>query len=169
MNRWSLSNLLLPISHEQFVDLTTQFKKAAEYSFGTKCKLQISALSDVKHYTTYDDDDIQRDLDEHNKKNTILETANLGEISKDLWKRAAYVSVTVTPVDAAKATQYAFGTMEFKGICPKQATFYIQSDDESVRKYVLSLNRTKLVGDGFDSNGIRSGSLPASLVDFFPH
>ena len=156
MTRWSVRNLLLPVSHEQFVDLTTQFKKAAELSFGTECKLSIRALRAPKKYTTFHDKDIQEDLDEENKANTICETENLGNIGKALWNKAAYVEVTVRPVDAKKAPNYAFGHMGFKGERSRQVTFYIQPDGEYTRNSVLSQNRLKLVGDGLASNGSRS-------------
>ena len=172
MTRWSLGNSLMPISHEQFIDLTTQFKKTAEQSFGTECRLQIRALNDTKKFTTFWDDDLQRDLDEENRANTILETANLSDVTKSLWKKAAYLEVTVRPIYENHAPKCAFGHVEFKGARPRQATFYLQPDGEDAKKSVLAQNRDryKWVGDGFTSNGSRNPRPAASLAGLFaPH
>ena len=123
MTRWSLNNIVLPVSHKQFFDLTTKFKKAAEDSLDY--------------------------LDQRKKADTILETADVGAVSKALWKSAAYVEVSVDPLDKGKATASAWGQIAFKGDHPRRATFYIQPDGEDARKSVLKQNFRKLAGDGY--------------------
>jgi hypothetical protein len=149
MTRWSLNNIVLPVSHKQFVDLTTQFKKAAEDSFGTECKLNIIALSTIQPFTTVVYEDSLDYLDQRKKADTILETADVGAVSKALWKSAAYVEVSVDPLDKGKATASAWGQIAFKGDHPRRATFYIQPDGVDARKSVLKQNFRKLAGDGY--------------------
>lgn len=164
MTRWSLRNIFMPISHKQFSDYTEQFKKAAEQSFDTACKLKIRVLNAPKVYTTFWDDDIQGNLDSINDANTLLETENIAEVTKELWKKAGYVEVMVRPENPDAAPDHAFGHAEFKGNLSRQATFYIQPDGEGARDDMVSQARGKLVGDGFSSNGTRSGAIPSSLM-----
>lgn len=163
MTRWSLSNRFLPISRGQFLTLTAQFQKAAEESFGGSCALNIRALYSPKRFTTFMDDDLQADLDKRNADNTILETSSLSDVGKEIWAKAGYVEVTLSPANPQAAPQYAFAHMEFKGRQPRQASYYIQPDGEDVKQTTIAQNRTKRIGDGMDSNGIRSGSIFAGF------
>lgn len=163
MNRWSISNLITPISYNEFTTLSERFKRAAEASFGTPCKMEISALKAPKVYTTFLDDDIQDGLDHINAANAVPLNDN-STISRAEWDRANYVELTIRPVDEKLAPSYAFAHAEFKGGKPRQATFYIQPDGEDARKTMLDqARRLQTVGDGFDGNGTRSGAIPAGL------
>jgi hypothetical protein len=155
MIEWSLSNFLLPISYRQFVDLTTQFKKAAEHSCGAECKLQFCVLNIPKKYTEYKEADIQRNAAGTNKAYTFFKPGEM--IGRNLWKKAAYVAVFVIPPADSKA--YVIGSVEFKGCRPKQATFCILSDDEGAKREILMQNRGKRVGDGVLSNYISPADL----------
>ena len=164
MIHWSLKNIFLPVTHRQFVDYTSQFKKAAEVSFGTECSLQIRALTKPKAYTTFCDDDIESALDEINEGNTILKTENLSDVTLDVWLNSSYVEVNVTPIDHQQAPDSAFGHAEFKGEKTRQATFYIQPNGEDV-KHAMVLSATgKILGDGFESNGSISGRISSGLA-----
>jgi hypothetical protein len=165
MDRWSLSNLIAPVSYKQFQNLTTTFQQAAERSFGTETKVEITALSAPEVYTTYVDDEIQAILDNKNKNHTLLKTGNLSELTADIWKKSKYVGIKILPVDESKAPAFAFAHVEFKGIRSRQATFYIQSGDDkrqsTVKKEVLAKRPfLSYVGDGYNSNGIQDGSIP---------
>lgn len=151
MSRWSISNLFRAVTHKQFVDYTTQFQQAAEKSFNTECFLEIRALTRPKVYTTFWDEDMQRNLNATNDRNTILKTQNLTDITHEIWNKAGYIEVTVRPNDEEKAPRYAFGHAEFKGNRPRQATFYIQPDGEDAEQSVLSQTSAKRIGDGFES------------------
>lgn len=163
MTRWSLKNIFRDVTHEQFNTYTTQFKQAAEKSFGTECKLEIRALSAPKVYTTYCDDDLQSNLDSINDSATLLVTDKLSDMTEALWKAARYVEITLRPADPEKAPRYAFAHAEFKGTQPEQATFYIQPDGEDAKAAIIAQQKHKRIGDGFDGNGRRSGGLPSGL------
>jgi hypothetical protein len=159
--RWSISNLLISVSHGEFVSMTTQFQTAAEVAFGTTCALDIKLMSASRRYTTFANDRIQGNLDDINKGNTWLTTSSLAEITRGLWKRARYVQAIVRPVDESAAPRFAFGCAEFKGERPRQATFYIQPDGESARAAMIRKYPRKLIGDGYTSNGIESRVFPS--------
>lgn len=163
MTRWSLSNIFQAVSHQQFQDYTTQLRDAAERAFGTPCKLDISVMSNTKVYTTYCDDGLQGNLDHINDANTILRTGDVANVSAAMWHKAKYVEVSVNPVDETLAPAYAFAHVEFKGNEPRQATFYIQPDGEDTKAALLAKNPRRMVGDGFTSNGSRSGAMPSNL------
>ena len=125
--------------------------------------MEINALTAPKAYTTFYDEDIQNDLDTMNEKMTIIKTSDLSDITSDIWDMAGYVEVYVRPVDKDKAPDYAFGHAEFKGTRPEQATFYIQPDGDDAKKALVSRTSLKRIGDGFESNGSRSGAIPMGL------
>ncbi|MBI3441168.1 MAG: hypothetical protein HY052_05115 [Proteobacteria bacterium] len=169
-DRWNLSKLITAISYKQFQNLTAAFQQAAERSFDTDTTIEITALQADKVCSPYVDDAIQADHDSLNQSNTLLKTNKLSELTADIWKKAKYVEVSVNPVNKSKAPHsYSFANVEFKGTHPRQATFYIQGEQEegAAKKSVLT-NRPLLstVGDGFDGNGVQDGRLPASLADF---
>jgi hypothetical protein len=163
MTRWSLKNIFQAVSHQQFQDYTTQLREAAEKSFGTPCKLDISIMNNTKVYTTYWDDGLQDNLDQINDANTLLRTDDVANVSTALWGKAGYVEVTVKPVDETQAPAYAFAHVEFKGNEPRQATFYIQPDGGEAKASLLAKNPRRIVGDGFTSNGSRSNALPSNF------
>ena len=159
MNRWSIGNYILPITHRQFIALTEQFKTAAERSFGTTCNLEIEVLREAKLYTTFVDDEIQSNLDSINLMGAI-HTANIQDVTTEVWKKAGHVTVTLRPADPTKTHPHAFAVVEFKGVRPRQATYYIQPRGEMAAFEVLDNNRFKLIGDGHDGNGTRSSATP---------
>lgn len=163
MTRWSLRNVLMPVSHQEFVTYIKQFKQAAEQSFDTECKLEITALAAPKAYTTFWDNALQSEINSINEENTILKTDALSDITSSLWATAKYVEVLINPVDKTKAPRAALAHAEFKGEKPRQAKFYIQPNGEDAREQMLSQQSGKIVGDGFESNGTRSACLPESL------
>jgi hypothetical protein len=153
MSRLSLSNLLLPVSREEFTALTTQFKQAAEHSFGGPCKLEIHAMDAVKSTSSFMHDDwIMEAMAEDNKRRTFFETDDPAKLTADVWNKAAYVEVSVKPVNEKDAPASAWGHAEFKGYLPRQATFYLQPDDGDAMKSMRSQNPYKRAGDGYRSN-----------------
>lgn len=164
MTRWSLKNIFQAVSHQQFQDYTAQLRDAAEQSFGTACALDIKIMRDTKVYTTYWDETLQDSLNHINDANTILRTDNPAAITPQLWDKAGYVEITVNPIDADKAPSSAFAHAEFKGNEPRQACFYIQPNGEDAKASMLKQNRTRIVGDGFTSNGSRSSTFPSNFM-----
>ena len=163
MTRWSISNRFLPISYEEFTSLSERFKQAAEASFGTECKMQVKAMTAPKVYTTFCDDEIQSGLDEINAART-LSLPESDRLSEKDWDRARYVELVINPVNPELAPSFAFAHAEFKGVTPRQATFYIQPDGEEVKDTMISTRKfLQSTGDGFSSNGVRSGAIPAGL------
>ena len=149
MARWSISNLFRSVTHKQFIDYTTQFQQAAEQAFGTPCSLEINIMNQPKVFTTLLHKDAQKQDDATNDKNTTLKTNNITDITRDIWKQANFVEVTVSPENDDDAPQSAFATAEYYG---KRATFYIQPDEsgENVKKSMLSQTSGKIIGDGFE-------------------
>lgn len=153
MSRLSISNLLLPVSRDQFTALTAQFKQAAEHSFGGACKLEIHAMDEVKTTSTFMHEDwIMEAIAEGNKRLTFFETDDPAKLTADIWNKAAYVEVSVKPVNEKDAPTSAWGHVEFKGYRLRQATFYLQPDDGNAMKSIRSQNPLKLAGDGYTSN-----------------
>ena len=154
--RWSISNLARPISYKQFLSLTKAFQEAAERSFRTPTKITVAAMNGIKSSSTIPDPTTAEFTQRMNKERTFLETEDLSEVTKDVWDKAKFVEVSIRPVDKSKAQTSALAHVEFKGLRPSQATFYIQCGDNlrEVRDAVLRTRPiTSRVGDGYKSNG----------------
>ena len=149
MARWSISNLFRSVTHKQFIDYTTQFQQAAEQAFGTPCSLDIKIMSQPKVFTTLLHKDAQKQDNATNDKNTTLKTANITDITRDIWKQANFVEVTVSPENEEKAPFAAYATAEYYG---KRATFYIQPDEggKNAKQSMLSQTSGKIIGDGLE-------------------
>lgn len=157
MSRWSIANIARPVSRAQFIDLTTQFQKAAETSFGTACSLEIRAMNAVRMTSTFlHDDGTEEFMAAENERRTFFKTGDPNQLTDDAWRRAAYVEVIVRPDKEKQAPAYAFGHAEFKGHLPRQATFYLQPDDDASRDTMVNASRGKWIGEGYDSNSYRS-------------
>ena len=48
MTRFSICNLLLPISFAQFSAMVAEYKQIAERSFATPCSMEIKAMQSIK-------------------------------------------------------------------------------------------------------------------------
>ncbi|MEM7617996.1 MAG: hypothetical protein AAF244_01300 [Pseudomonadota bacterium] len=168
MARWSLSNRFQVVSHSQFQNYVSHFLEAVEEYFTTPCDLDLRVLTQPEVYTTFYDESLFETLKKQNDANTILLTNDLSEITASVWSKAGYVGVTVRPENDDLAPRSAFATAEFKGVAPKAATFYVQPDGEDVRKSMLEAAKWKKVGDGYNSNGVRSSMLPTSLLSSMP-
>jgi len=165
MARWSLRNRFRSISHEQFCDITRNFKDAAEKSFGTECELNIELLSAPLAYTTFFDEDLMDMMAEINKANTSAKTASLDDILPKQFNKAVTACVRVNPIDKDAAPASAFGTIKFKGNLRRTATFYLQQgrDDDTAQDEVLAKYPRMLQGDGYEETGNRAPFLPASI------
>lgn len=153
MTRWDIKNHLFPVSHKQFLSLAQEFKQAVENAFHTPCYIHVDVLSKPKEYTTFWDDEVQANLDARNNQARIMSTYSLDDIDQATWKSAGYVDIHIRPYDEEHAPRAAFATAEFKGVCPKQATFYIQPDGEDAKDAMLQAHPSNIHGDGFTSNG----------------
>lgn len=163
MSRWSLSNILLPISASQFRKLTTEFHAAAQASLGESCNLNITLMREPKLYTTFLDDEIQAGLDYENRANTILSTSQLSDITREIWAKAGYAEVSISPSANGSTPPAGWAHIEFKGERPRQATYYFHSTGPDIKDLILSQNRGKWIGDGFNGNGERSVLIPSPL------
>ena len=163
MIRWSISNIIRPISYKKFIALTTQFKEVAEQSFGRSCAIEIEVLRKPKEYTSFDNPEDQLYLDECNARNTMLKTSDLTEVTQALWVQAGYIEVTLRSKEK-NPNDSSFARVEFIGVRPRQATYYIYPDDEAVKSNIVGRNRFMLIGDGYKSNGTSCGAVPESLT-----
>ena len=158
MSRLSISNLLLPVSRKQFKALTAQFRQAAEQAFGSPCRLEIRAMKAVKLTSrSMQDDWLMNAVAAENKRRTVFETDDPDRLTESIWGRAAYVEVGVRPVSEQIARAFAWGHAEFKGLRSRQATFYLQPEgDDSWALSMISGQRLKWIGSGYDSNSRKS-------------
>ena len=153
MSRWSIGNLVMDVSREQFIDLTMQFRTAAEHSFGAPCRLEIRAMDAVKIVLPFKHDDgIERRVAEYNNAHTFFQADDPVKLSRDVWGKAAYVEVCVTPAEGAPAPAGAWGHAEFKGYWPQQAAFNLEPESEDAAAEMIMQNSGKMVGDGGISN-----------------
>lgn len=166
---WSIKNLCLPVSFNQFRSYADQFRQAAEHSFGTDVQLAIRAMSAPEVYTTFYDEDLFAKHREINDANTFLKTDDLDRITPEIWKQAAYVAMRVLPVNPDEKLKTAYGLAEFKGTKPRQASFYAQPDGTSIRDAMLSGTFGKITKTGqYDSNGQRDGTIPLGVLASLP-
>jgi hypothetical protein len=155
MTDWSISNWIKPLSFEQFRTLVAEFQQAAQTSFGTPCKLEISALNSRRlNWSPALDDADMGWLARENEAKVFFRTENLRDFTRETWNRAVHVDVRVLPVDAEK-NPHAYGHAEFKGVAPLQGTFHLYPDDEKAEASVLAAHPLKLVGTGHHSNHAR--------------
>ncbi len=162
MIRWSLSNHFFKMSHRQFVQLTTQFYQAAEEAFGTKCYLEIETLKRPKTYTTFVDPHVEAEINEKNGLPTF-KGRFAHDLTPQMWHAAGHVEVFIRPINKERAPQHAFAHIEFKGIRPRQATFYMQPECGNTQAIFLAANANLRAGDGLRGNGILSRKVPAYL------
>lgn len=96
MTRFSISNLLLPISFAQFCAIVHEYKQIAERAFGTPCGMEIKAMNYRKMTTSFmlDDSDM-RWIDEQNRKATFFQSSELSAVSAEIFKKAVYVEVII--------------------------------------------------------------------------
>jgi hypothetical protein len=153
MTRFSISNLLLPISFAQFCAIVREYKQIAERAFGTPCGMEIKAMNYRKMTTSFmlDDSDM-RWIDEQNRKATFFQASELSAVSAEIFNKAVYVEVVIAPVDKSAAPNYAFAHVEFKGSRPRQATFYMQPESELVAEGLRKKFRFQIFGDGYSHN-----------------
>lgn len=153
MTRFSISNLLLPISFAQFCAMVQEYQQFAERSFATPCSLQIKAMNRIKMTSTFmHDDDTMEWIDEQNRKAVFRETSELSVFPSEIFDRAVYIEVIIAPVDKSAAPNYAFAHVEFKGSRRRQATFYIQPDGEDAVSCLRKKFRFQIFGDGYTHN-----------------
>lgn len=153
MTRFSISNLLLPISFAQFCAIVREYKQIAERAFGTPCGMEIKAMNYRKMTTSFmlDDSDM-RWIDEQNRKATFFQASELSTVSAEIFDKAVYIEVIIAPVDKSAAPNYAFAHVEFKGSRPRQATFYMQPDGEDSVSVLRKKFRFQIFGDGYTHN-----------------
>ena len=152
MNRFSLSNSVLSISHRQFIKLTSEFKRAATKVFGQECVMEVRVMNTMK-LTSHFDDGFGQATDDYNKANTAVFADDAAKISRDAWKRAVYVEAIISPLNQASAPS-GFAHAEFKGETRRQATFYIQGQNPSIDadKIMRNANPMMWPGDGYSCN-----------------
>lgn len=153
MSRMSLSNLLLPVSHKQFKAFVSEFKELATTVFGSECTIQIRGLKQTKWSPNFMHDRGTMDyIDDRNKRAVIFECDNLAAVTPEMYAKAAYIEVTVNPMNILAAPKYAFGSLEFKGDRHRQTTVYLQPDDPKNFASLRSKHRFMLIASGLDAN-----------------
>jgi len=135
--QWGIKNLsgfgrfwLDPPSREQFITLTTEFRRAMEAFTGEPCLLVIQTMDSVPTYSKYQlsQPGVQRAMDDDNARHLRFATGDLSDITPARWKDAKYVNVTVGPAAASKDGIY--GRAEFLGPHPGaiEATFHVHAE-----------------------------------------
>jgi len=161
--RFSLANQFFALSHAQFVAITGEFKRACEATFKTPCTLAIGLYTEPLVFTTYLDAELEENLAAINQPHWLLDTPDLAAVNKSLWNAAGFVQVGVYPTEQALAPTSAFAHLEFKGLLPKMATFYVQPEGEVVRASLQVKFPRMTRGDGFAYHGRRSAGEPAGI------
>jgi hypothetical protein len=162
--RFSLANQFFKLSHAQFVGLTREFKAACEASFATPCTLAIGLYTQPLLFTSYEDAEIEENLAMINKPHWLLDTPDLDAVSKHLWQCAGYVKVGLYPTDVALAPTSAFAQVEFKGLLPAQATFYVRPEGAAVQARLERQFGRMVRGDGYAYHGRRSAARPSGAI-----
>lgn len=153
MTRFSISNLLLPISFAQFCAIVREYKQIAERAFGTPCGMEVKAMNRIKMTSTFmHDDGTMEWMDEQNRKATFFQASELSTVSAEIFGKAVYIEVIIAPVNKEAAPNYAFAHVEFKGSRPRQATFYMQPDGEDSASVLRKKFRFQIFGDGYSHN-----------------
>lgn len=151
--RWSISNRLLAISFEQFQEMSREFLAFAEQAFGGRCKVEVKAMDRIKETTTFWLDDwIMESMARRNESHTFFKTEDLAAVTAQVFGSAAYIELSIRPLEADSAPSYAWAHAEFKGLRPKQATFYVQPEAEIGLQRIKANHRFQAFGDGFESN-----------------
>ncbi len=152
-SRISISNWVLPISFSQFKTVVGEFQQLAAAAFGTECVIQIRALRHNKvSPTRMHEDDVMDYIARENARAVFFESSELADMTPQVFDSAAYVEVSITPMNILAGPKFAYGHVEFKGNRPRQATFYLQPGDPQDFKFLKGSHRCMRFGDGFTFN-----------------
>jgi hypothetical protein len=166
MYSWSLYNKpsfwgsKRAVSHEQFIDLATQFKRVSENVFKVPCVTTIDVLRAPKVYTTFYDEMAFDGCRIINDGNRVLKTDRISAITDKVWEQAGYIDIDVRPAAEQEGLlRSAFANAEFLGTLPDHATYRIQPEEvcEFIHDVIGTMNPKMNRGDSYISNG--SGSL----------
>jgi len=165
MYSWSLYNKPTfwgknrAVTHEQFIDLATQFKRVCENVFKVPCVTTIDVLSAPKVYTTFCDEDASEGCRIMNDKRRVLKTDRLSAITEEIWSKTGYIDIDVRPADPDKGPRNAFAYAEFLGTIPDYVVYRIQPEEscQFIHDVITDMNPKMKRGESFLSNG--SGSL----------
>ncbi|HEY9730368.1 MAG TPA: hypothetical protein V6C89_00560 [Drouetiella sp.] len=150
---WSISNRILPITFDEFKAMGLQFLQLVEDAFGGKYKVEVKAMNRVKLTTVgRRDDSIMAHMAQTNKRHTFFVAEDFAAVTAAVFNSAAYIEMTVTPLDPAAAPANAWAHAEFKGYKPKQATFFVRPDADAGARKMKSLHRLKIIGAGWFGN-----------------
>jgi hypothetical protein len=148
--RLSVSNWVLPISLRQFQLMVSEYKILLQTAFGTTCSLQIRVMNQPKWAPNLCDD--PNPVEDVNNRATFFEATDPFDVPREIFLSAAYVEVVVRPVDKSAAPTSAYGHIEFKGLRPRQATYYLQPGDQNVVRILQKRHRGQRLGDGYTFN-----------------
>ncbi len=131
VKKWNNNNFHLPISHRNFLSLAKKFNKAVTKSFRTK---EVNTV--FKVYETYEQIGATIDRSANNeegisfkinkeKKDRILLTENIADITKELFNKASLVEIHITPKDLIKNRPCTEATAKIKDSGKRFASFQI--------------------------------------------
>jgi hypothetical protein len=167
--RWSLSNSIQGISFQQFKDLGTEFKTAAEKAFSTECDVEAKFMARPKLTNNFFDETAMDRLNAINEQNTFTKTSDLNSIVEQHWNDAAYIEISIRPREKDKAPASSWAHLEFKGRYPKAATYYIQGPENEICQgtaaEISGQHKFMRQGDGYESHGHRSADALLSIAD----
>lgn len=163
MNRWSLSNKIMPITHTQFLALTMEFMDACAHSWRGPVKPEITLYKAPQLYTTFMLEPEERaHIDDYNDSITLLKTDLFKDVTPINWDIAQHATVTLRPTQHDYTIEHAFSHIEFKGNFNRRATYYIQPGGSQIRDAILRNHPYMTRGDGYQSHGTQSGR---ALID----
>jgi len=162
MQRFSLSNLVMPIGFAQFVRMAGHFIDVCGEAFGSGCDVMARVHSRDHVYTTFLDPAIEEAVEKANRERLLRSGPGLP--NEDEWTAARHVEMFVRPSNLAASMPHAFAHAEFKGVRPRQATFYVQCADFDVASAMAEAWPRMRRGNGFKGNGVNAGLVPAATA-----
>ncbi len=132
--RWSISKRMTSLSCQEFKGLAKTFQAAAARVFGTPVTLEVTALSSIPFSSTMGADPVEEEFMKRDRaEHTLLQTGDLNALTDSLWAKSATVEVSISPVDASKAPKYASAFISRDFNKPRDASFFIQTNQTDVR------------------------------------
>lgn len=123
IRRFSISNLIKPISQDDFITLCDRFKAHVEEARGYGARWSMQAYAGTPFTTTIDDPKTNRIIAERNGRLRIVDVRDMDDLLASDWGNVKYVRAILRAASAAE-TAPEIANIEFMGRKPKTATFF---------------------------------------------
>lgn len=144
MARFYIENLLLSVTRDQFVDMTSHFAKACAGSWDTAVDIKLRVLSRPLSYSTFYHEGDAEFFAAENERATIFATDNLRELDPATFARGVHIDADIRPVKAedqfappaafAMASYSLADMFESQRASRRKIRFYVQPDGDDIAK-----------------------------------